>query len=185
METDVTVIAPVSRRLLALAAMVFGAVLITFAGGCATETLPLINNEAEFQKLVLESKRPVIVEFSKDQCPTCVVCESELVKVSKEYLGRVTFYKFMLLDRFFQPYSPLIRDTYNLPWVPTAILFVNGQEKQRWVMDYMAGDYRKALTELVGPPARPAQAAVTPLVGPMPSASAKNGPAFVGRVRSL
>ncbi len=157
-ERDVTAIAPVSRRLSALAALVFGAVLIAFAGGCATgEELPLIKNEAEFQKLVLESKQPVIVEFSKDQCPTCVVCESELVKVSKEYVGRAKFYKFMLLDRFFQPYSPLIRDTYNLPWVPTAILFVDGQEKQRWVMDYLGDNYRKALTELVGPPAQPKQ----------------------------
>ena len=151
-EKDVTAIAPVRRRLPALAATVFGAMLITFAGGCAIEELPLIKNEAAFQKLVLESKQPVIVEFSKDQCPTCAMCESELVKVSKEYVGRVAFYKFMLLDRFLQPYSPLIRDTYNLPWVPTAMLFVNGQEKQRWVMDYLADDYRKPLTELVGPP---------------------------------
>jgi hypothetical protein len=96
-----------------------------------------------------------MVEFSKDQCPTCVVLESELVTISKEYAGRAKFYKFMLLDRFFQPYSPLIRDTYNLPWVPTAMLFVNGEAKQKWEMDYLADNYRKALTELVGPPAQP------------------------------
>ena len=165
-EKDVTAIATVSRRLSALAALVFGAVLIAFAGGCATgEELPLIKNEAEFQRLVLESKQPVIVEFSKDQCPTCVIAESELIKVSKEYAGRVKFYKFMLLDRFLQPYSPLIRDTYNLQWVPSIVLFANGEEKQRWVWDYTGmgmglnvGDrYRKALTELVGPPAKPKQ----------------------------
>lgn len=155
MEKDVTRIATVSRRLSALAALVFGATMITCVGGCATEELPVIKNEAEFQRLVLESKRPVIVEFSKDQCPTCVMCETELVKVSKEYVGRVGFYKFMLLDRFFQPYSQLIRDSYNLPWVPTAMLFVNGEEKKRWVMNYFADDYRRALIELAGPPAKP------------------------------
>ena len=154
-EKDVTAIAPVSRRMSALAAMVFGAAIATFAGGCATEELPLIKDEAEFQKLVLESKQPVMVEFSKDQCPPCIVLESELVTISKEYAGRITFYKFMLLNRFLQPYSPLIRDTYNLPWVPTAVLFVNGQEKQRWVMDGIADDYRMALMELAGPPAKP------------------------------
>lgn len=154
-EKDVTAIASFSRRLSALAAMAVGAMLITFAGGCATEQLPVIQNEADFQKLVLESKQPVMVEFSKDQCPTCVVLESELVTISKEYAGRAKFYKFMLLDRFFQPYSPLIRDTYNLPWVPTAMLFVNGEAKQKWEMDYLADNYRKALTELVGPPAQP------------------------------
>jgi thioredoxin 1 len=156
-EKDVTAIAPAGRRMSALAAMVCGAMLITFAGGCSTEELPLIKNEADFQKLVLESKQPVMVEFSKDQCPPCVILESELVTISKEYAGRTTFYKFMLLDRFFQPYSPLIRDTYNLPWVPTAILFVNGEEKKRWVMDCMPDNYRGVLTELVGPPAQPKQ----------------------------
>jgi thioredoxin 1 len=157
-EKDVTAVAPVCRRLSALAAIVFGAMLTIFAGGCTTgEELPLINNEAEFQKLVLESKQPVIVEFSKDQCPTCVILEPELVKVSQEYAGRAKFYKFMLLDRFFQPYSPLISDTYKLQLVPTAVLFVDGQEKQRWFMDYLGDTYRKALNELVGPPAQPKQ----------------------------
>jgi len=155
MANDVTEVGPVSRRISALLALVFGATMITCAGGCSSEELPRINNEADFQKMVLESKQPVMVEFSKDECPTCVMCESELVKVSKEYVGRVTFYKFMLLNRFFQPYSQLIRDTYNLPWVPTAMLFVNGEEKKRWVMDYFADDYRKTLIELVGPPAQP------------------------------
>jgi thioredoxin 1 len=156
-EKDFTAIAPVSRRLPALAAIVFGAMLITLAGGCATEELSLIKNEVEFQKLVLESKQPVIVEFSKDECPTCVALEPELVKVSKEYVGRAKFYKFMLLNRFFQPYSPLISDTYKLQLVPTAVLFIDGQEKQRWFMDYLGDTYRKALTELVGPPAQPRQ----------------------------
>ena len=162
-EKDVTATAPVSRRMSALAAMVFGAAMATFAGGCATEELPLIKDEAEFQRLVLESKHPVMVEFSKEQCPTCVIAESDLIKVSKEYAGRVKFYKFMLLNRFLQPYSPLIQDTYNLQWVPSIVLFANGEEKQRWVWDYTGmgmglnvGDrYRKALTELVGPPAQP------------------------------
>jgi thioredoxin 1 len=155
-EKDVTVIAPVNRPLSALAAIVFGAMLTIFAGGCTTgEELTLINNEADFQKLVIESKQPVIVEFSKDQCPTCVILEPELVKVSQEYAGRAKFYKFMLLNRFFQPYSPLISDTYKLQLVPTAVLFVDGQEKQRWFMDYFGDTYRKALNELVGPPAEP------------------------------
>jgi hypothetical protein len=86
-----------------------------------------------------------------------VILEPELVKVSQEYAGRAKFYKFMLLNRFFQPYSPLISDTYKLQLVPTAVLFVDGQEKQRWFMDYLGDTYRKALNELVGPPAQPKQ----------------------------
>ena len=164
-SNDVITNAPSKHRLTALAAMAFGAMLACLAGGCSNEKLTTVQNESEFMQLVLESKQPVMVEFSKDSCPTCDVVEPELVKVSKEYAGRIKCYKFMLLDRFFQPYSVTIRENYNLQWVPSVVLFVNGQEKQRWVWDYTGmgmglnvGDrYRHALTELVGPPASPMQ----------------------------
>lgn len=152
--------APLTRRLAALAALACGAMLAGLAGGCendkltlVTEKLTLVTNESEFQQLVLESKQPVMVEFSKDNCPTCDILEPDMVKLSKEYAGRVKFYKFMLLDRFFQPYSVGIRDGYNLRWVPSVILFVDGQEKQRWELNHLIGEYRSALIELVGPPA--------------------------------
>lgn len=147
----------VTRRLAALIAMACGVMLAGLAGGCSNEKLTTVKDESEFQQLVLESKQPVLVEFSKDNCPTCDILEPELIKVSKGYAGRVKFYKFMLLNRFFQPYSEAIRDGYNLQWVPSVVLFVDGEEKQRWVMDYMGDSYRKALTEFVGPPEPPKQ----------------------------
>jgi thioredoxin 1 len=161
-----------SRRLSAPAALLCGVVALSVLGGCDQQQmqptmqmpamqmpqrkeLPLIRNESEFQQYVLESKQPVIVEFSKDECPTCVVLEPVLVDVSKEYVGRARFCKFMLLNAFFQHYSPTISETFKLQLVPTAVLFVNGQERQRWFMDYNPDTYRSALTELVGPPATP------------------------------
>jgi len=140
-----------TRRMGAVAAVCFAA-LTGILGGCEQEKLTIIRTEDEFHRRVLESRQPVIVEFSKDQCPTCVVLESELVGVSKEYAGRVQFYKFMLLNRFFQPYSPAIKNAYKLDWVPTAILFIDGQERQRWNNVYIVDSYRDALTEVVGPP---------------------------------
>jgi len=154
---DAIAYAPCKNRLTALAAMACATMLASLAGGCSNEKLTTVKDESEFMQLVLESKQPVMVEFSKDNCPTCDMLEPELVKVSKEYAGRVKFYKFMLLNRFFQPYSVTIRENYNLQWVPSVVLFVDGQEKQRWVMDYIGDDYRSALTELVGPPASPTQ----------------------------
>lgn len=164
-NNDAMTRAPAKRRPAALAAMVCAAMLAGLAGGCSNEKLATVKDESEFEQTVLESKQPVMVEFSKDNCPTCNIAEPELVKISKEYAGRVKFYKFMLLNQFFQPYSVTIRDTYNLQWVPSVVLFVNGQEKQRWVWDYtgmgmglnVGNRYRKALTELVGPPALPAK----------------------------
>ncbi len=156
-SNDVMTHAPTKRRLATFAAIVCGTMLASLAGGCTSEKLTTVKDESEFLQLVLESKQPVMVEFSKDNCPTCDMLEPELVKVSKEYAGRVKFYKFMLLNRFFQPYSVTIRENYNLQWVPSVMLFVDGQEKQRWVMDYIGDNYRQALTEVVGPPAKPTQ----------------------------
>jgi thioredoxin 1 len=137
------------RRAAGLAAMVCGAVLVGMLGGCNDEKLVTIKNEAEFKQLVLDSRQPVIVEFSKDNCPTCDILEPELVKVSKEYEGRAKFYKFMLLNGVFQHYCPAISEAFKLQLVPTAVLFVDGQEKQRWFMDYSGDTYRNALNPLV------------------------------------
>ena len=159
-----------AQRTRALPALLVATALSAFLGGCVQEQLPVIRNEADFNRLVLESKQPVIVEFSKDECPTCVALEPKLIEVSKEYQGRAKFYKFMLLNRFFQHYCPAISQQFHLQLVPTAVLFVDGQEKQRWFMDYMPDTYRNALTELVGPPAAPGS---KPYVAPSRSSAPK------------
>lgn len=139
------------RRIPAVA-LVFCATALVMLGGCEEKKLVVIRNEEEFQRLVLDSPQPVLVEFSKDVCPTCVPVENTLVDVSKEYDGRARFYKFMLLDRFFRHYSPDISNAFGLQYVPTVVLFVDGQERQRWASDVFHDTYRKALTDLVGPP---------------------------------
>jgi len=144
--------AGLTRRLSTLVAMIGGVLFAGTLAGCQEKKLVEIKGEAEFQRLVLESKQPVIVDFSKDNCPTCVPVESVLFEVSKEYEGRAKFYRFMLLDRFFRHYSPAISDAFGLQYVPTAVLFVNGEEKQRWSSNIFHDTYRNALDELVGAP---------------------------------
>lgn len=54
----------------------------------------------------------------------------------------------------FQVVSAQLQERYEVRAFPTVILFVSGQERNRWVMHYAIDDYRRALDAIVGPAAR-------------------------------
>ena len=60
--------------------------------------------------------------------------------------------KFQLMTAYLVTTSVEIKKKYDLAFFPTVLLFVDGEEKQRWVMHYEMDDYRKALDEVAGPP---------------------------------
>ena len=41
----------------------------------------------------------------------------------------------MIMTFFFGVTAPELREGYDISFVPTAILFVNGQEKRRWMLN--------------------------------------------------
>jgi len=134
------------------ASLMLGVILVLMAGGCASKKIISIKNSADFQKKVVQSQKPVLVEFYKQGCPTCVVLESSLNKLADEYAGRVEFAKFELMSAVFVPQCPEIKEKYNLRYLfPTALLLVNGQEKQRWILKYDMDSYRQALDEVISP----------------------------------
>ncbi|MCE5277982.1 MAG: thioredoxin domain-containing protein [Planctomycetaceae bacterium] len=137
-------------------------------GGCAGEKLQSLQNEDQFQSKVLDADKPVLVNFYKTLCPTCILLEPELDKLSDQYKGRVLFFKFERVP------SEKVREQYDAQLFPTAILFVNGQDVKHFVMHYNMEDYHKELTALVGPPtgATTTQPASQPASGPA-SAPAK------------
>jgi len=127
-------------------------ILAILAGGCASEKIIKIKDYAEFEQKVIQSPKPVLVEFYKQGCPTCVVLESNLNKLAQEYEGRVVFAKFELMSGVFVPQCPELKEKYNLRYLfPTALLLVNGQEKQRWILKYDMDSYRMALDKVLGP----------------------------------
>ncbi|MCY2925582.1 MAG: thioredoxin family protein [Planctomycetota bacterium] len=126
------------------------AAAVLAAGGCGTQgKLANIPNQAEFQRQVVESKTPVLVDFYKDNCPTCVVQEAALESIYDEFNGKVTMVKFKIREATMAGAAPEIMDRYKLFWVPTMILFVNGQEKQRWVFNHGEQEIREVLNKVV------------------------------------
>ncbi len=134
-------------RTVLLAAVFFS----LWLGGCSSQNLNQIKDQNDFDRLLIQSKQPVLVDFYKDGCPTCVILEPKLVKLAEEYQGRVTFTRFKLMEAYFAVKAPDLKERYDISYFPTVILFVDGQEKTRWVLSYDMEKYRQVLDETVGP----------------------------------
>ncbi|MFB3892034.1 MAG: thioredoxin family protein [Phycisphaerae bacterium] len=85
-----------------------------------------------FDRQVLKSPVPIVIEFSKDPCPPCVEQTAELEELMNEFRGRATFAAMTLVRGEFEVTCPEIQDRYNILWMPTTILFVDGKERKRW-----------------------------------------------------
>ncbi|MBI4441603.1 thioredoxin [Candidatus Woesearchaeota archaeon] len=89
------------------------------------ETLVHVS-DATFDKEVLQSSVPVVVDFYATWCPPCKRLAPIFEETSKRYTGKVTFAK-MDTDKNKKP------DSYNISGIPTLIVFKNGKEVKRHV----------------------------------------------------
>lgn len=142
-----------TRFKVALALLLSLAALVMLTGGCNAipeGKMPLVPDVPTFQRNVLQAKGPVLVDFYKDDCPTCVVQEAVLEDLSDQYAGQVQFVRFRIREVTMKSTCPEFMKQQNLFWVPTTILYVNGQERKRWVFNHTAGEFRPALDEAIG-----------------------------------
>ena len=138
------------RRVPQRAALVACAIGIFAAAGCGSSRLAIIRDEATFNEQVLKADRPVVVEFSKGGCLWCLFVDSSMDPLVGEYQGRVRFARFELVDVWGKIASETLWKRYRIGLYPTVLLFVNGKEKKRWVINYSGDAYRKVLEEVVG-----------------------------------
>ena len=136
-------------------ALMAWALLVLAAGGCGPAKFKSVTNEAEFDEQVLKADKPVLVAFFKGGCATCLFLDPCMDQLAEDYDGRVKFAKFELMRFWFEVTCPAIQKRYRIGLFPTVVLFVEGKEKKRWIIDYSSDAYRKVLDEIVGlPPAK-------------------------------
>lgn len=82
-------------------------------------------NPENFQREVLESKLPVLLEFGAVWCAPCKRMEPILLQLGKEWTGKVRLAKLDVDE------SADLTMQFQIMSVPTLVLFVNGQAKQR------------------------------------------------------
>ena len=131
-----------------------GVALVMLGAGCTHEyaSITPLMDQQDFQEKVLQSSKPVLVEFYKDSCPTCVLQEAVMDKLTAEYEGRVAFTKFKITKLDFSTTSRELKDRYKLFWVPTVLLFVDGQEVKRWELNHLGDEFRTALDDVLAAP---------------------------------
>ncbi|MEI7836852.1 MAG: thioredoxin family protein [Planctomycetota bacterium] len=139
--------------------------------GCGYEGPGIeIKTPAEFEKVAIKNSRPTIVVFHKDGCSACGKLTPVMQTLAKEYDGRVTFAKCMIMDLFFNVKSYELKMRYEVEAMPTVTLIANGRERAHWVLTYNLADYRRVLNETLGdssPSSQPAnQAASQPTSQP-------------------
>lgn len=150
-------------------------VLALLTGGCggggSNANFMELTSSAQFQQQVLKARKPVLVHFQKGGCTRCASLESAMGPMTNDYRGRVVFAKYHLKNAFWVITNPELQSKYGIDAYPTVLLFVNGQERKRWIMQDDIKSYRRALDEALHTPARytPAkQTSVEPVVHPTP-----------------
>jgi thioredoxin 1 len=82
--------------------------------------------DSNFEQEVLKSATPVMVEFGAVWCVPCKQLEPELAKLGAEWGSKVRLAKVDVDE------SPSLTMKFGVMGVPTVILFVGGEAKQRF-----------------------------------------------------
>jgi thioredoxin 1 len=135
-----------------VAGMVICVVLCVLAGGCAGDQVTRLRDAAEFEQVALRGDKPVLVDFYKGGCPTCIPVDGMMDKLAEEYKGRAVITKFLLVQPYFAVTSPELKEKYAIDYFPTVILFVHGRETWRFMRRYDLDEYRKAMNEALAVP---------------------------------
>jgi thioredoxin 1 len=114
-----------SRRLFFL--LLAGVALVP--GGCtpgASGPSPLIHvNQKNFQSIVIDSDKPVLLEFSSPSCGPCVAMEPHLAAVARAHGDRVVFAKVVVEE------SESLARKYGITAVPTLVVIERGEIQTR------------------------------------------------------
>jgi thioredoxin 1 len=80
-----------------------------------------ISGDASFQKDVLESKLPVVVDFYADWCGPCKMLAPIVEDLAKEYDGKVVFYR-INIDK-----NEALANKFEITSIPAVKVFKNGK----------------------------------------------------------
>jgi thioredoxin 1 len=84
-----------------------------------------IVSDADFDKTVLQSKEPVLVDFFAEWCGPCKAMAPALEQVAAEMAGKVKVVK-LDVDQ-----NPNVTEKFKIQAMPTLIMFNGGKEVNR------------------------------------------------------
>jgi thioredoxin 1 len=84
-------------------------------------------NEENFEQEVIQSVKPVLLEFGGVWCKPCKTLEPILLRLGEEWGERVKLAKLDVED------CPVITMHYQVMSLPTTILFINGEQRESMI----------------------------------------------------
>jgi thioredoxin 1 len=96
-----------------------------------------------FEKEVLKSDIPVLVDFWASWCPPCKVVEPIIDELAREYQGKIKIGK-LNVDR-----NPGLGVKYEITGVPTFIIFKDGKVKARAMAAKSKNELKKMIEKLL------------------------------------
>lgn len=96
-------------------------------------------SKENFEREVLQSRTPVLVDFWAPWCGPCMVVGPVLEKLSSEYTNKLMFSKLNVDD------NQEIAAKYDVRGIPCMIVFKNGDEADRIIGAYSEAQLRSKI----------------------------------------
>lgn len=100
-------------------------------------------NQDSFQKNVLESQKPVLVDFWAPWCGPCKMVAPIVEDLAKEYSGKAKFAKVNVDE------SPFVASSYGIMSIPTIIIFKNGKPAEQVIGYKPKNEFKKLLDSVL------------------------------------
>src|SRR5271154_4670254 len=104
------------------------------------ESKPLVHLQGkDFEKEVLQSEIPAVVDFYADWCGPCRMVSPIIETLSHEYIGKVKFVKVNTDE------NPELAEKYGIMSIPTIMVFKKGEVASRTVGAGPAAMYKQKI----------------------------------------
>ena len=99
--------------------------------------------DSNYNELVQNSDKPVMIDFWAEWCGPCRMVGPIVEEMSGDYAGKAVIGKVNVDE------NPQVAQTYGVESIPTLMLFQNGEPKQRFVGGQPKSRLQGALDELI------------------------------------
>jgi thioredoxin 1 len=108
------------------------------------DPVPLVLDETNFDRNVLQSQSPVLVDFTASWCGPCRAIAPVIESLAVEYADRLSVASLDIDD------VPAVADRFRIRSVPTVMLFADGEIQQILVGARSASEYRQSIDAVLG-----------------------------------